>query len=90
MVGDIEVPVPEGMYPPFAVITKSDHGGLIIIASALGLSLVLMFSSIRTFVRCATNRHGPGIDDAFLAAATVSDSIGRIQQTLRALRRSSS
>ena len=65
--------MPDGMYPPFAVVTARDHRGLIIIAGALGLSMVLLFSGIRTFVRLCY-RQGPGIDDIFLAVATVSRS----------------
>ena len=67
-----EIPLPDGFYPPFAVITENDGGGLIIIACALGLAMVLLFSVIRISVRCTYRQQGPGVEDVFLAAATVS------------------
>src|SRR5271155_4676800 len=63
--------VPSGQNPPFAVVTDTNHTAWIIIATALGLACVLLFSCIRIFVRC-TISPGVGLDDAFLAAATVS------------------
>ena len=63
--------VPAGQYPPFAVVTEDDHRAWIIITTALGLACALVFVGIRTFVRCAFT-DGFGIDDAMVAASTVS------------------
>ena len=62
--------VPPGQSPPFTVITDTDHSGWIIIAAALGLACILLFSAIRVFVRCTV---GPvvGLDDTFLSVSTV-------------------
>jgi hypothetical protein len=56
-----ELHVPDGYYPPFAVVTDTDHGAYIIIA----VSLIRIFLRI-TFLQRA------GLDDTFLAAGTVS------------------
>jgi len=63
-------PVPSGQYPPFAVVTETDHTAWIIIATALGLSCILIFSVIKIFIRW-TITHTVGADEAFLAASTV-------------------
>lgn len=60
---------PDGQYPPLAVITDDDHRAWIIIATALGLAIVLLFAAIRAFVRF-TFSDGFGIDDAFIGAST--------------------
>lgn len=62
--------VPEGQSPPFTIVTDTDHTGWIIIAAALGLACIVMFSAIRVFVRCTV---GPvvGLDDTFLSVSTV-------------------
>ena len=62
--------IPDGQYPPYAIITDTDHEAWIIIATTLGLAIALLFGGIRAFVR-STICPGVGLDDAFLAAATV-------------------
>jgi hypothetical protein len=62
--------VPPGHYPPFAVVTESDHTAWIIIAAALGLCWVLLFTAIRVFIR--PSRHGLDLDEYAIAASTVS------------------
>jgi hypothetical protein len=66
-----ELHVPDGYYPPFAVVTDTDHGAYIIIAVSLGMTFVLVSSLIRIFLRI-TFLQRAGLDDAFLAAGTVS------------------
>lgn len=63
--------VPSGYSAPFAVVTDTDHSAWLIIATALGLSWTLLFAAIRIFIR-RTIAPGVGLDDASLAAATVS------------------
>ena len=65
-----ELHVPDGYYPPFAVVSDTDHGAYIIIAVSLGITLVLISSFIRAFIRISFAQRA-GLDDAFLAAATV-------------------
>lgn len=67
-----ELHVPDGYYPPFAAVTDTDHGAYIIIAVALGTTLVLISSFIRAFIRVSFAQRA-GLDDAFLGAATVGD-----------------
>lgn len=67
-----ELHVPDGYYPPFAVVTDTDHGAYIIIAVTLGTTLVLISSFIRAFIRISFAQRA-GLDDAFLGAATVGD-----------------
>lgn len=62
--------VPEGQYPPFAVVTPDDHSAWIIIAAALGLTSSLVFGAIRVFVR-QTISPQYGLDDISLAASTI-------------------
>jgi hypothetical protein len=57
-------------YPPYAVVTDTDHGAWIIIAVALGFTFVIISSLIRIFLRISFVQR-PGLDDTFLAAATV-------------------
>lgn len=66
-----ELHVPDGYYPPYAVVTDTDHGAYIIIAASLGMTFVLVSSAIRIFLRFSFAQRA-GLDDAFLAAATVS------------------
>jgi hypothetical protein len=66
-----ELHVPDGYYPPFAVVTDTDHGAYIIIAVSLGMTFVLVSSLIRIFLRI-TFLQRAGLDDTFLAAGTVS------------------
>lgn len=66
-----ELHVPDGYYPPFAVVTDTDHSAHIIIAVALGLTLVAVSSIIRIFLRVSFSQKA-GLDDAFLGAGTVS------------------
>lgn len=63
--------IPDGYSPPFAIVSDTDHTAWIIIATALGLALVLQFGAIRVVVR-GSICPGIGLDDFFLAAATVS------------------
>lgn len=63
--------VPPGQSPPFAAVTDTDHRAWIIIATALGISMTLLSSSIRIFVR-QTIGPGWGLDDVTLALSTVS------------------
>lgn len=65
-----QLQVPDGYYQPFAVISENDHAGWIIIASALGLAMVLITSIIRIFIRLEFGQKF-GVDDVLLAAATV-------------------
>ena len=62
--------VPEGQYPPFAVVTPDDHSAWIIIAAALGLASSFVFGAIRVFVR-QTISPQYGLDDIALASSTV-------------------
>ncbi len=62
--------VPEGQYPPFAVVTPDDHSAWIIIAAALGLTSILMFGAIRVLVR-QTFSPQYGLDDITIAASTI-------------------
>jgi hypothetical protein len=64
------VAIPPGQSAPFATVTLTDHSAWIIISTALGLSMSLLFAAIRVFIRSAT-KHGYGKDDYVLAAATV-------------------
>ena len=70
-------PVPPGQHPPFAVVTDTDHTAWILVATAVGLSCVFLFSGIRIFVR-STISPGFDLDDASLAASTVSLSKFRV------------
>jgi len=62
--------VPEGQYPPFAVVTPDDQSAWILIAAALGLVCSLFFGGLRFFVRLTIDREF-GLDDFILGAATV-------------------
>ena len=64
------ITIPPGQSAPFATVTSTDHSAWIIISTALGLSMSLLFAAIRVFIRSAT-KHGYGKDDYLLAAATV-------------------
>jgi hypothetical protein len=68
------LPVPSGQYPPFAVVTDTDHSAWIIIATALNLSCILLFSVINIFIRWKVSLR-VGLDEAFLAASTVCPKI---------------
>jgi hypothetical protein len=61
---------PSGKYPPFAVVTESDHSAWILIATPLCLSCILLFSLINLSIR-QTNSVRAGLDEACLASATV-------------------
>lgn len=65
-----ELLVPDGYYPPFAVVSDTDHSAYIIIAVALGTTFVIVSSLIRIFLRISFSQRA-GLDDTFLAAATV-------------------
>jgi len=64
------ITIPPGQSAPFATVTPTDHRAWIIISTALGLSMSLLFAAIRVFIRSAT-KHGYGKDDYALAVATV-------------------
>lgn len=56
--------------PPSTVITSTDHGGLITITVAVGMTFALCAMLIRAYARAAIN--GPwSHDDTALAASTV-------------------
>jgi hypothetical protein len=57
--------------PPIAVVTPTDHGGLILIANGFGLCLILIFMIIRVVARLFIS---PPFDrdDLALGVATVS------------------
>lgn len=57
--------------PAIAVVTPTDHGGLILIANGFGLCLILIFMVLRVFARLFIS---PPFDrdDLALGAATVS------------------
>jgi len=67
---DFGITVPPGQSAPFATITPTDQSAWIIISTALGLSMSLLFAAIRIFIHSAT-KHDYGKDDYALAAATV-------------------
>lgn len=62
--------VPEGYYPPFAVISDEDQGGWIIIATAIGMAMALLSTAIRIYVKIISRQQG-GLDDVLLATGTV-------------------
>ena len=62
--------VPPGQFPPFAIITPSDHTAWIIISAALGLAVTLVFAGIRVFIRTTSN-YTYDVDDYLVAVATV-------------------
>ncbi|KAH9845567.1 hypothetical protein Tdes44962_MAKER06477 [Teratosphaeria destructans] len=65
MDGEGQFKVPEGYYPPFTVITDEDHTGWIVIATALGLCMVLLSTIIRITVRSSFKQRY-GLDDALI------------------------
>jgi hypothetical protein len=67
-----ELHVPDGYYPPYAVVTDTDKGAWIVIAVALGITFVILSSLIRIFLRMSFVQR-PGLDDTFIAVATVGD-----------------
>lgn len=50
---DFGIVVPPGQHAPFSTITSTDHSTWIIISSALGSCLSLLFAAIRVFIRSA-------------------------------------
>ncbi|KAB8292434.1 hypothetical protein EYC80_008160 [Monilinia laxa] len=62
--------VPPGQSPPFAVVTNTDHSAWIIIATALGLACVLVFSGIKAFARGSLGKEIT-YDEICLAASTL-------------------
>ncbi|KAF7867531.1 uncharacterized protein EAF02_009722 [Botrytis sinoallii] len=62
--------VPPGQSPPFAVVTSTDHSAWIIIATALGLSCLLVFSGIKSFARTSMGK-GVSYDEICLLASTL-------------------
>lgn len=62
--------VPEGHSEPFLVVTPSDKSAWIIIATAFGLTFVLLFGIIRVCVRL-TIAPPFGLDDIFQGCSTV-------------------
>jgi len=72
MAAIVPITVPAGYYQPFAVVTDDDHRAWIIIASALGLAMVMLSSIIRLFIRSNFGQKF-GTDDVLLGAATVRE-----------------
>ena len=68
---DSAFPIPDGYSPPYAVVTEADHTAWLLVATAMGLCMILLFGIIRAFTRWAVSP-GLGLDDACLAASTVS------------------
>ncbi|RMZ85697.1 hypothetical protein DV736_g6552, partial [Chaetothyriales sp. CBS 134916] len=63
-------PVPPGQAPPFAIVTDTDHRAWIFIAATLGLSMTMLASGIRVFIRYSSKSTW-GLDDFVLATSTV-------------------
>lgn len=63
--------VPPGQSAPFAVVTSTDHSAWVIIATALGLSCLLVFIGIKAFARSSLGK-GVSYDELCLVASTVS------------------
>jgi hypothetical protein len=61
---------PTQLYPPFAVVTETDHTAWIIIATALGMSIVLLFSIIRAYLAVAFQPRF-GLEEGCLSISTV-------------------
>lgn len=61
--------VPEGQYPPFAVVTPNEHAAWIIIATAVGMFCSIFFGIIRFGVRKFIAPKF-GLDDYMLGGAT--------------------
>ena len=80
-----EFTVPAGYYPPFAIITEDDHGGWIIIATALGLALALLSIAIRFYVKWISSQRA-GMDDVLLATGAVSRSIELVSRDILTVR----
>jgi len=66
-----DFPLPDGHYEPYTVITGDDHTGWIIIATALGLAMSLLSTTIRVALKSRVGQEF-GLDDLLLAIATVS------------------
>ncbi|TEY61421.1 hypothetical protein BOTCAL_0169g00260 [Botryotinia calthae] len=62
--------VPPGQSAPFAVVTSTDHSAWVIIATALGLSCVLVFIGIKAFARSSLGK-GISYDELCLVASTL-------------------
>jgi hypothetical protein len=61
-----------GQSPPLMVISSTDKGGVIIIATALGLAFVLVSLLIRAYVRYGFSPGRFAWDDGFILTAAVS------------------
>jgi hypothetical protein len=62
--------IPEGYSPPATIITATDRSGWVMVATALGLTVVLLFLAIRVYIRLQISppfRY----DDAALVATSV-------------------
>ncbi|KAK4495558.1 hypothetical protein PRZ48_001223 [Zasmidium cellare] len=62
--------VPDGYSPPFAVVSGSDYGGIIIIVTSIGLAMAIFSTIIRIYVK-AMSRQQAGLDDVLLAVGTL-------------------
>ncbi|KAF2161839.1 hypothetical protein M409DRAFT_69630 [Zasmidium cellare ATCC 36951] len=62
--------VPDGYSPPFAVVSGSDHGGIIIVVTSIGLAMAIFSTIIRVYVK-AVSRQQAGLDDILLAIGTL-------------------
>ncbi|KAH8810577.1 hypothetical protein F5884DRAFT_255871 [Xylogone sp. PMI_703] len=61
--------IPPNHYPPFAVVSNTDHSAWILIVTALGLSFILLFTVIKVFVRWRIARIG--FDEWLLLTSTI-------------------
>lgn len=62
--------IPDGYSPPFAVVSESDYGGIIIIVTSIGLTMAILSTIIRIYVK-AVSRQTAGMDDVLLAIGTL-------------------
>jgi hypothetical protein len=60
-----------GQSPPLMVISSTDRGGVILIATALGLAFALVSLFIRAYVRYGFSPGRFAWDDGFIFAAVV-------------------
>jgi hypothetical protein len=71
MSNSVHIPdVPAGYSPPATVISLNDHSGWLVITTAIGLCVVLVFYAIRIYIRTVISPRF-GRDDAVLSLATV-------------------
>ena len=66
----MSTPLPPGYSPASHALTANDHGGLASIASGIGLVFILLFVTMRVWLRYPL-RTKPYLDDSLVAVATV-------------------